>query len=290
MTLEELNKKYSYSDIIKERAINKVLKDLIHKAIKVSNNPYLVILGAQPGAGKTELQQIGAKRFENNIVICNADNYRNFCPNALEVKKQSPELYHAFTDPFAHETNKFALQKCVKEKYNILFETTFRDPKFLNNFISSFKNIGYKVDIMLLAVHPDISRINTFTRYENGLKHEKSGRMVTIHAHDSRFEALAPTVKGVQQAKLYDNLFLYTRQIMRDNDLKQGVFLHELNPKDPHKSFLGLVNKPLNEKARSYIEEQKREIMSSMQKRGASKEEMAEFSKLTHTKNKTLGL
>lgn len=48
-------------------------------------NPKAIILGGQPGAGKSLLHRIYKKKFNQNIAIINGDDYRKYHPNIKEL-------------------------------------------------------------------------------------------------------------------------------------------------------------------------------------------------------------
>ncbi len=66
-----------------------------------SDAPEVVILGGQPGAGKTELTLEAQRILRFNGVECNADDFRTYHPQYDEIIKQSPDYYPDLTAAFA---------------------------------------------------------------------------------------------------------------------------------------------------------------------------------------------
>jgi predicted ABC-type ATPase len=196
-----------------------------------ADSPVVVILGAQPGAGKTELERITRTELGGNVVNCNADIFRDFHPLAEEIKQRFEEYYPQITAPYAQEWNKGLREYCEANRLNYILETTFSSGQKMNETISELQQKGYRVEIKLLAVHPKLSLLSTHVRFEEMKLKENTGRLVGKEAHDNRYYMLAPTLFVVQGAELYNKLQLYGRSITMDgNTYQQGVSLIGTNP------------------------------------------------------------
>lgn len=63
--------------------------------------PVVVIIGAQPGAGKTQLEDLAQKELGGNVVNCNADLFRDFHPRGEEIKHKFEAYYPELTSGYA---------------------------------------------------------------------------------------------------------------------------------------------------------------------------------------------
>ena len=67
-----------------------VLSDLIaNKKLAKSENPSAILLGGQPGAGKSHGTQEVIKELENNVIVINGDEFRKY-------HKHYNELYNKY--------------------------------------------------------------------------------------------------------------------------------------------------------------------------------------------------
>lgn len=277
--LEQLKKHYKISNYLFEKTAKAIIKDLTDGC---SSNPFptAVITGAQPGAGKTELQKLAEDKLNNNVVICNADNFRDFHPLAQEIKAKYPEEYPELTAIYAQKWNDVLSQYCRDNQLNYILETTFSSGERLNKTIFELKIMGYNVDIMLLAVPPKLSLLGTYMRYEESIEKNKLGRKVSKEAHDSRFNAILKTINAISNEKLFDNIFIYSRSIvLKYTNLIEGVTLIAHNPKDIQSAFLEEINNEWQPKLKEYFKNSCHDILKKMEKRNAAQSEIDLFTK-----------
>jgi predicted ABC-type ATPase len=276
-TLSFLIEKYALS----EDEFNDIFKTIIRiytAGILPVNNPTVIILGAQPGAGKTELQGEAELRLLNNAVICNADNFRDFHPLFKEIKRYYEDEYPIITANCAQRWNDMLCLYCQEHKLNYILETTFSSGDRLNQTISEIKKAGYQVDIKLLAVDPHLSRLGIHLRYEDMLSKTTIGRKVSRMAHDSRFEAIPDAIKSVQSSQLYDNLYLYARSIVIEGtEHIDGVTLIAHNPIDPLAVYLEELKRPWSERAKLNFENRCNKVLLLMEQRNAPIKEINSF-------------
>lgn len=277
--LEHLKLKYALSSIEFEEGLNDIITHFT-KNKTPSGKPKVIILGAQPGAGKTELQKEAEYKLLMNSVICNADNFREYHPFSPEIATLHTAEYPEVTAEYAHKWNDELCRHCRKRKLNYILETTFSSGERLNATIREIKKDGYQVDIMLLAVNSRLSLLGTHMRYEDTLKKSGVGRKVSREAHDSRFTAIPNTIQHVKDAGLYDNVYIYTRSVvLTQSTLVEGVSLVAHNPNNPLDIYREELNRPWSKKLSQYFETSCDKVLASMKSRDASLEELETFRK-----------
>ena len=243
-----------------------------------ADSPVVVILGAQPGAGKTELERITRTELGGNIVNCNADIFRDFHPQAEEIKQRFEEYYPQITAPFAQEWNKGLREYCEANRLNYILETTFSSGPKMNETIAELQRKGYRVEIKLLAVHPKLSLLSTYVRFEDMKLKENTGRLVGKEAHDSRYYMLAPTLFVVQGAELYNKLQLYGRSITMDgNTYQQGVSLIGTNPSNGVQLLQEEIDRKWTAEVKAFFDDRVHYVIDLKIQRGAPQEEITAF-------------
>ena len=146
-----------------------------------------------------------------NAVLCNADHFRVFHPKHTDIINEPAEYYPEITAPYAIRWNNMLRAYCEKNRLNYILETTFSSGQAMNVTLHDIQKIGYEVTIMILAVHSDISFLNTLSRYEDMLAKASFGRMVGKIPHDERYNAIENTLNLVQDKKLYNHINIYGR-------------------------------------------------------------------------------
>lgn len=204
--------------------------------MRADKTPTVIILGGQPGAGKTELEKIAATELGGNVLACNADIFRDYHPHAKYIRANLEDQLPELTAPAAQRWNNAIRAYCEANRFNYILETTFSSGAMMNDTIKDLKTKGYRVGIKLLALHPKLSLLGTHLRFERGKSEEGTGRTVGKKVHDERFEKIIPTLTAVELAARYDKLELYGRD-------PEGVVLIVSNPPDAVKIYRWEIEK-----------------------------------------------
>lgn len=161
MNLESLKSHYRLSNI-EFQEIQQLINKIYTNQVSPADEPIAIILGGQPGAGKSELITAAQHLAKNNIVICNADNYRDYHPHSDDIKKEHERLYPEITVDYAQAWNNGLRFYCEEHRLSYVLETTFSSGSVMNDTILDIKSKGYQVVIMLLAVNHRFSLLGTY--------------------------------------------------------------------------------------------------------------------------------
>ena len=275
--IEELKDKYKLSKEEFEHVQERLIKRATEK-VTTTNNPIVIIIGGQPGAGKTQLQLSAEKSLNQNAVICNADNFRDYHPLAKEYRKKYPQYYAEISAPYSHLWT-LALQKhCREKKLNYILETTLQNGSGINDTMAAIKAAGFKVELHILAVDGRVSFLSTEVRYEKMIQKEKSGRIVGKEAHDLRYEAIPNSINLIAKNKQYDQLKIFGRNIVvsKEGD-SNDLYLVTDNPVDPLKEYLTQRNKLWTSLENEYFNQKVQEVISLKVNRNAPAQEIESF-------------
>ena len=221
------------------------------------------------------MERITRAELGGNVVNCNADIFRDFHPQAEEIKQRFKEYYPQITAPFAQEWNKGLREYCEANRLNYILETTFSSGQKMNETIANLQQKGYRVEIKLLAVHPKLSLLSTHVRFEDMRLKENTGRLVGKEAHDSRYYMLAPTLFVVQGAALYNKLQLYGRSITMDgNNYQQGVSLIGTNPPNSVQLLQEEIDRKWTAEVKAFFDDRVHYVIDLKTQRNAPKQEI----------------
>jgi len=138
---ESLKKLYTISD----QEFREIQQDIITDLTvgkKPSDSPIVIILGGQPGAGKTELERIARTELGGDIIVCNADLFRDYHPNAEEIKNRYEAYYPEITAKYAQDWNNGLRAYCEATRMNYILETTFSSGTTMNKTIDELTAKG----------------------------------------------------------------------------------------------------------------------------------------------------
>lgn len=266
---------------VSEQVIDEIFKTELLPSLKVytpAKDPVAIIIGGQPGAGKTQIIEEAKRSFNNNIVECNADSYRDLHPLAKHIKTHHENLYPDLTTDLAQGLNLRLRKECQAQKLNFALEITLRDGAPVNATIAAIKKEGFTVNLSVLAVNENWSKLGTYERLEAQRVVTGTGRLVSDDAHDTRYKALPNALKDITEKKLYDNIHIYGRTLLNKEDrILQQVVLKAVNPANPLEAYLKERNRSFTKEECKYFENVVNKVSGLMKLRNATQKDIKDF-------------
>jgi len=202
----------NYTDKELELVFEKILK-MYKSSYSPKEKPKVFLLGGQPGAGKTGLENmINAK--DEYISISGDEHGR-------EASKYTQQWCGAITEKL--------IEALGKEKYNLIIEGTLRTAELPIKEATRFKKLGYEVGLNVVAVKGEKSRLGTIQRYEEMIKQGKTPRMTPKEHHDLVVSRIADNLETIYNSKLFDDIKLFDRE---NNLLYSYKETPDVSPKD----------------------------------------------------------
>lgn len=246
----------------------KGIEENLFRGLKPVESPTIVVIGGQPGAGKSGIITLSQNDFfpDQNVAIINGDEFRKYHPDSKQIFLNHDKDYASLTDPDVREWTKAIFDKAIKEKYNIIFEGTMRTEQICET-IQNLKKKDYEVIVRVAAVNEFESRAAIYQRYENQLTQYGSGRFTSRNAHDESYTGMLTTLQRIEDKGLYDQLEVFKRNgelVYRSSkeNLQLGVVESVIQSRNENWSI---------EKYNSYIKSSD-ELIKIMEKRGEKNE------------------
>ena len=192
-----------------------------------TENPKVVLLGGQPGAGKSGLENMINEK--KNYASISGDDYRKYHPRFKEINLKYGRDASKYTQQWAAEITEKLIKELGKEKYNLIIEGTLRTAELPLKEASAFKKAGYEVELNVVVVKPEKSRLGTLERYEAMLKQGDTPRMTPKEHHDLVVENIGNNLEIIYNSKAFDNIKLFDRE---NNLLYNYKETPKINPKD----------------------------------------------------------
>ena len=195
-----------------ERVFQKLNEEMLATSLP-ADNPRIVILGGQPGAGKSILAEIAKNQFFKglSVAIINGDEYRDAHPHRNEILHLNDRRYTENTDPDVREWTRKVLDSAIRNRRNIIFEGTMRNQEPLMSTIVRLNEEGYRIDVFVMAVNASTSRLGAQERYEAQKELVGYGRWTSIKSHDEAAQNLANTVAAIEAISPIDSLSVFNR-------------------------------------------------------------------------------
>lgn len=158
-----------------------------------SDNPTIVLVAGQPGAGKTQAANLVKNELKQKGGYIHVDADR------MRLELPGHELGYPSSDTQQDAARLVAALRrlAIQGRRNILEEGTFRDKEVVATFLKQSHAMGYQTDMMTVSASPESSLLGIYTRYENQIAGKAGNpRMVPESYHEMAFNGFKETVKA----------------------------------------------------------------------------------------------
>lgn len=220
---------YALSEQQHERIFRQVIiGDYFASGDAPSPYPTAVILGGQPGAGKTALLDPAYKDLcaIGPTVVINGDDLRSFHPEYQRLQSKDPENASQLTN---HDSGRWVeklIAEGIERRVNLVIESTMRNPEVFSMTSERLREGGYNVEARAIAVNERVSWQGVHTRYEGMIASGALPRFTVREAHDAGVNGMLVTLRRIEDDKLANRVLIGTRggAVIYDNRLEEGVW------------------------------------------------------------------
>lgn len=175
--------------------------------------PSAVLLGGQPGAGKSSM----IKYFDNlftrqSAIVVSGDDFRKLHPHFDKLYAEYGDGYVNHTQKFSSQVTERLIDELSREKYNLIIEGTLRTSAVPLMTAELLKSRGYNVELAVMAVPPILSYVGTIERYERMKEIGTTPRMTTKMQHDNTVNSIVNSIRDVYATGVFDDILLYNRK------------------------------------------------------------------------------
>ena len=201
--------------------------------VSPSISPLAIVIGAQPGAGKSTVMGDIRRRVESLgwTVEIDTDELRTHHPQHKRFLDEDDQTAGTRTNRDANRWAEMLRNKSKDKCVNVLLESSMRTPESLSVLLKDFRSAKYGTEVHVLAVKPRLSELSILLRYEKQRAATGHGRLVPSEFHLSALNGMLETVRRIEEEKLTDRLFVHLRDVVApvySNEIKDGEWIGEL--------------------------------------------------------------
>ena len=185
---------YTLSPEELDRIFSSQVAEYLFGASPVARDPALILVGGQPGAGKTRAGAAAVREAQQVVTAVVGDELRAFHPAYTELLELHPT---AMPDGTAQASGAWVRRACgfaARNRRSILVEGTFRDPGVVLATADECAAAGFRVEAHLIAVSPEVSHVGMGLRFVADSRAGSASRFTKIEAHAASFFALPRTL------------------------------------------------------------------------------------------------
>jgi predicted ABC-type ATPase len=177
-----------------------LVRPLLFEDLLASVAPELIIVGGQPGAGKTAatLQAVrDLTRQSGGVVHINGDELRPFHPQyaALVAADRSTAADKTGADVGVWVAR--AVQEAAAGRFDTVLETTLRQPEVLRATVEQFTAQGFGFELRVVVVDPEASQLGIYERFAAGLASPSALPRFTLPSYHADALAQMPKTLAV---------------------------------------------------------------------------------------------
>lgn len=193
-----------------ERAYKRLERDALERT-QQQENPRAILLGGQPGSGKSELanQSLRELRQSGGAVTIDADRMREENPRYQQLSKEDPQNAADRTHKEAAEWSMRLTVTAIEQRRNLVVDGTMRSPENMRALATRLKENGYDVEARVMAVDPETSITRARLRFEEQVSVRGNGRFVNQEQHDNAYAGIPRSVNTLEREKLVDRIRVY---------------------------------------------------------------------------------
>lgn len=189
------------------------LQPEVFQGARPSKEPILVLLGGQPGAGKTHAQRRVQQMYgESDLVKIIGDDYRSAHPDYLHTLNTDPLRMPDVTAAAAGKWVELAIDHALNQRYGVVVEGTWRNPDVPLATLRKALDAGFRVHAVILGVAQEHSRLQCMMRYYFDLDRGKPARWTPPTAHDVSYERCPGTFELLTTTPGVDRTAMLTRE------------------------------------------------------------------------------
>lgn len=273
--------RYSLASDRLRQIYNEDAAPVIFRSAQPVERPTAILLGGQPGAGKTPRQHQADREFfgKGGVAKIIGDDLRAFLPHYRRLQRENDQTAAFYTDRDSGRLVEMALTDAAKRRVNVLVEGTMRSPDVVAATLQRFRDAGYQTEARALAVSPELSSLGIMQRYIAQKESRGVGRMTTPQAHQAALDGMVDTLDRLQDGRLADRLTIYRRggEVIHTFDLAGPSQPGELRAREIVESER---NRPLSPELRAYVGKEHDRLAQAFNSVGLSKEMNSQETKL----------
>ena len=173
-------------------------------------SPTLVLLGGQPGSGKSRASARLLAEYDGMVAL-SGDDLRIFHPQFRKLINDDPEHAGRTLAEVTRPWVRSAIQDALENRHSLLLEGTFGDPEITLVTADRFRQAGFQVRIVALASPRVLSVITVASRYLRDLKMEAPTRFTRLSAHDRGYDGTARLLDALATGNAADRVTVLGR-------------------------------------------------------------------------------
>jgi UDP-N-acetylglucosamine kinase len=175
--------------------------------------PVAVIVGGQPGVGKTAVTAMVKEALgrTGGFININMDFYNPFHPSYHRWRTEDETTASTRVRPDGELWWAKAQQYAIDSRCHVVLESAMRYPSEFEDIAHTFHQAGCQVELAIVAVPEALSRLGILARYWTEVQEVGHGRLIDPAIHDECYQGVLRGAAAVDAARLAHAAFGFRR-------------------------------------------------------------------------------
>lgn len=173
--------------------------------------PTLVLLGGQPGAGKSRASARLVTEHDGPLAVLSGDDLRIFHPDYRRLVSSEPEHAGPVLAEATRNWVRAAIQDAIENRHSLLLEGSFGDPHTTLATADRFRRAGFHVRIVAIAAPPVLSLVTAASRYLRNVRADVPARFTRLSAHDRGYDGTTQLIDSLDATTPADRVTIVSR-------------------------------------------------------------------------------
>ena len=218
--------RYRLSAAAHERIFREEIVPELTAGLRGVDRPAAVVLGGQPGAGKSAMQSAAELEFKSRggALAIVGDDLRAYHPEYRALVRQDDKTAAYYTDRDSGQWVEKLIAYAKEQRFNLVIEGTMRVPEKVAQTLTDLRSAGYAVEARAIAVNERLSTLGIHQRYEQMVADRGHGRFTVPASHEAAYRAMPGTLEAIERDRLADRVAVYARGGVQlyENTLQAG--------------------------------------------------------------------
>ncbi|PWJ52992.1 Zeta toxin [Quadrisphaera granulorum] len=170
-----------------------------------------VLIGGQPGAGKTRIVAQTHAALPGAVQVV-GDDLRPFHPDYTDLLRDDPLRMPDMTAGASGAWVELCIEYAIDQRVPLVVETTLRSAETLQRTAGKLRAGGFSVELKVVAVPPPVSLLGTASRYVRQLEDKGWGRWTPFAAHQAAVAGSAATLATACLGSAVDGVTVVNRE------------------------------------------------------------------------------
>lgn len=191
--------------------------------------PRLLLLGGQPGSGKSTLQRLLLPVLPPGTVSYDGDDLLRLSPDYEWAMTADDRAASTSVSAQVGGVHDRAMEHVRRGRHDVVCSHPLGRADWAAQWVLGFREAGYRVEVAFVATHASNSRFSVFDRHERATRDQGFGRWLPELHHDRFYLGVPNTVEFLETHHLADSVYVLSREgeVLYANHRREGGWRSE---------------------------------------------------------------